>query len=204
MIRSHPSGSKWEFQAKHCYDGTRIGCRALDLGGEIPPGTLPSPLATSRTAPRRTRRPRSQRGDRDFRAINVSRRSQLASQRPPSHSDRISVSPATAAATLRAQRDAELRAASIRADTLRALFPAAAAVLYGLGATRVWAFGSLVDGVPHERSDVDLAVAGLPGEAFAAALGKLSRLFPCEVDLFAVERAAPTFADRIVSEGIVL
>ena len=114
------------------------------------------------------------------------------------------MSPAAAAASLRARDRARAREAHARAEVLRALLPQAAATLRELGAKQIWAFGSLVNGNVHPGSDMDLAVLGLSGEAWASALGRLSQLVPAEVDLVRIESATPSFADRIRCEGRVL
>ncbi|MCP4661587.1 MAG: nucleotidyltransferase domain-containing protein [bacterium] len=58
-----------------------------------------------------------------------------------------------------------------------------AAVLRAEGATDVYVFGSVASGRVHPRSDVDLAVAGLPPEKFFGMLSRLSELFARSVDL---------------------
>jgi predicted nucleotidyltransferase len=62
-------------------------------------------------------------------------------------------------------------------------------------------FGSLASGSAHEASDVDLAVAGLPSEAYFTALGELMALFCAPVDLVRIEDACPSLVDRIAAEG---
>lgn len=116
----------------------------------------------------------------------------------------MAVSPASAAATLRAQGLRKAEVAAARAARLSALLPDAAAILRELGATHVWAFGSLVHGDPHEESDVDLATTGLSGGAFVTGLGRLSLLFPADVDLVRLESAAESFAARVQTEGRAL
>ncbi len=72
------------------------------------------------------------------------------------------------------------------------------------GATRVVLFGSLVTG-EWRRGDIDLAVEGLPGEAFFPLLGTLLiEALPFSVDLVAIEDAPAPLRDRIESEGEVL
>ncbi len=70
------------------------------------------------------------------------------------------------------------------------------------GAEEIWLFGSLVAGEVHKASDVRLAVGGMSGEAYVAALGLMSLNLPCSVDLVRLEEAAPAFGDRIRREGL--
>lgn len=71
-----------------------------------------------------------------------------------------------------------------------------------LGVSRVIAFGSLVRGGFHERSDVDLAVWGLDGRAYYGAVSRLLDLDPTlPIDLLRAEEAAPQLLDSIEREG---
>lgn len=74
------------------------------------------------------------------------------------------------------------------------------------GATRVLAFGSLVRaGALHARSDVDLAVWGLPPESYlraVAAINDLPEAFG--VDLVEAERCRPALLEAIEREGVGL
>ena len=110
---------------------------------------------------------------------------------------------ATRSAIRQRQRAAEARARA-RAEGLKALLPRAVEVLRGHGAVQVWLFGSLAVGGEVERSDVDLAVAGLPGERYFRALADLMELFSTSVDLVRVEEAVPSLRARIEAEGLVL
>ena len=74
------------------------------------------------------------------------------------------------------------------------------------GATRVVAFGSLAHGAwfgPH--SDIDLAVEGIPPQAFWRAWCALDRLDPTvEIDLVAIESAPARLRDEIAAQGAAL
>ncbi len=74
------------------------------------------------------------------------------------------------------------------------------------GATRVIAFGSLAHGAWFEqRSDIDLAVEGIPAEAFWRAWCALDRLDPTvEFDLIALESAPERLRDEIAQQGVAL
>lgn len=94
--------------------------------------------------------------------------------------------------------------AAARAAALRSRFPRARALLRERGATRVFAFGSLVHGPVHLRSDVDLAVEGLSATAAADARLDLERIFDAEVDLVCLESASETLRVRVLAEGEAL
>ena len=71
------------------------------------------------------------------------------------------------------------------------------------GARRVIPFGSVTGDAPwHSRSDIDLAVEGLPPELEAKAWATLDKLLPpgLEVDLIALESAPPELRARILGE----
>ena len=92
-----------------------------------------------------------------------------------------------------------------RAQAIRARLPAAVRMLrdrHGVG--RIWLFGSLATGEVHAESDLDLAVEGLADDAYFQALGDLSRLLPCAIDLIRMEEAPQTLASRILDEGEAL
>lgn len=67
-------------------------------------------------------------------------------------------------------------------------------------------FGSLVEGGFHERSDIDLAVEGLPGGAalFRAAVELDEIASPFEVDLVPLEEARPDIRARVLERGELL
>lgn len=70
--------------------------------------------------------------------------------------------------------------------------------------TRVVLFGSLLSGELHERSDLDLAVAGLPPDQYWRALDTVSQKAGIAVDLIRLEEATGPLAERISREGRVL
>ncbi len=104
------------------------------------------------------------------------------------------------------RREAERReAAALRAQRLRDAAPALARMLRErYGATRVWLFGSLAWGEPDARSDLDLAVEGLPTERYFSALGELLMSAPASVDLVRMEEAPAALVGRIREAGVVL
>ena len=80
----------------------------------------------------------------------------------------------------------------------------AVAILRGLGATEVYVFGSAVTGRWTERSDLDLAVRGLPPRLFYRAVGKLLLgLKGISVDLLDLEDGS-RFAEYILTRGRLL
>ena len=102
-----------------------------------------------------------------------------------------------AARDARAQQHAEQRAQAIRAT-----LPAVAARLRDeCGAEAVWLFGSLAAGSPHAESDCDLAVRGVSGARFLAALGIVARSVPCACDLVDLDRATPGLREHILTTG---
>lgn len=71
----------------------------------------------------------------------------------------------------------------------------------------VYLFGSLAGGRNiHERSDIDLAVAGLPAKRYFSALKELWSLLPpdAELDLVPLEDARPPLREIILREGNLL
>jgi predicted nucleotidyltransferase len=74
------------------------------------------------------------------------------------------------------------------------------------GATRVVAFGSLAHRAWFEpRSDIDLAVEGIPPQMFWRAWGALDRLAPdVDFDLIAIESAPTRLRDEIGQQGVAL
>jgi predicted nucleotidyltransferase len=75
------------------------------------------------------------------------------------------------------------------------------------GVSEVYLFGSLVTPEAfHDRSDIDLAVAGLPPRLYFRALADLWRELPpaMELDLVPLEDADPDLHDRVVAEGVPL
>ncbi len=99
--------------------------------------------------------------------------------------------------TLAARARARSAAANDRAEMLRAALPHLATVVRDLGAARVVVFGSVAEGGVHERSDIDLAVTGLPADRYWEALGRLGAEAPCAVDLVREEDASPSLLQAI-------
>ena len=84
-------------------------------------------------------------------------------------------------------------AAIITVEARRALARRGAQHLYRHGARRVRPFGSVALGRRQDaRSDLDLAVEGLPGEHFCRMVSELDQLLGCPADLVEVETASPT------------
>jgi predicted nucleotidyltransferase len=103
---------------------------------------------------------------------------------------------------LEARATEQARAVGERTKRLRAALPAMVAYLGNQGATRVWLIGSLAWGQAHARSDLDLAVEGLPVGERARTLVELWRLAGTEsVDLILIESAGEGLARRIRMEG---
>jgi len=71
--------------------------------------------------------------------------------------------------------------------------------------SRVYLIGSLAHPEDfHERSDIDLAVEGLPSHLYFKALAELWRELPAglELDLIPLEDVDPDFLKRILKEGV--
>ena len=100
----------------------------------------------------------------------------------------------------RLAEEREARAEERRA-ALGRLLPRARGILLERGATSVYVFGSVATGSTTPASDLDLATRGLPGEAYFDALGELSRVLPCEVDLVRLEEAPESLLERVRAEG---
>ncbi len=68
---------------------------------------------------------------------------------------------------------------------------------------RVFLIGSLVYGLVHEKSDIDLVVEGLAAEQYIKALTELWDILPAgvELNLIPYEDAFPTLQEKIVREG---
>lgn len=74
------------------------------------------------------------------------------------------------------------------------------------GVRCVYLFGSAAAGRLHARSDIDLAVVGLPPGQYFRALSRLWGLLPAgmSLDLVPWEDAQPTLRQRVLKEGILL
>jgi predicted nucleotidyltransferase len=109
------------------------------------------------------------------------------------------------AATFRARGQARRANAQARAVRLRrAVEEAVSLVAARFGPTRIWLFGSLAWGEPHEGSDVDLLVEGLAAEAWSAATALVEEVVRAPVDLVRAEDAAPGLVARVRAEGRLL
>lgn len=83
---------------------------------------------------------------------------------------------------------------------------AAAEILYTrFGATQVFAFGSLTRaGMYDERSDIDLAVSGIPASRFFRASAEAAAVCQFELDLIDLTDCSPTLRDEILQTGVRL
>lgn len=85
-------------------------------------------------------------------------------------------------------------------DKTARLVEEAAAALKAAGAREVYLFGSAAKGTRREGSDVDLAVEGLPPEAFFPAMAKAARILGVPLDLVDLDEDNP-FTRYLKSEG---
>ena len=99
------------------------------------------------------------------------------------------------------RRDLEAQAS---AEAARGALEEAVAILKGHGATRVILFGSLLSGSFHPRSDIDLAVEGIPKAAFTRAFADLMMALDWPVDLKPLEEVDPAFREVVRAKGTVL
>ena len=76
----------------------------------------------------------------------------------------------------------------------------ATAVLKAAGAREVYVFGSAADERMRPDSDVDLAVSGLPPEAFFRAMSDAERALGRPLDLIDLDEETP-FTRYLKSEG---
>jgi predicted nucleotidyltransferase len=91
-----------------------------------------------------------------------------------------------------------------RQANLASLPAAARALRAAYGARRVVLFGSLAWGGFHWRSDVDLAVAGVPADLVGRAMAEASRIAGVTVELFDLDALPESFRARILAEGTEL
>lgn len=96
------------------------------------------------------------------------------------------------------------RAVEARVASLRARLSDVVGCLRARGARRVWLFGSLAWGGAHERSDLDVAVEGVPPAELDRAHAELWELLGEPVDLVPIESAAASLAQQIRERGEVL
>lgn len=80
---------------------------------------------------------------------------------------------------------------------------AAANLLQQMGATQVYVFGSLTKGRLRPESDVDIAVRGLPPDAYFTAVSKASDILRRNVDLVDLDDPAPLVLHLINSGELV-
>jgi len=115
---------------------------------------------------------------------------------------------ATVRAFLAREADALAAATAGRRARLRGHLPEVVRLLHALGAERVWLFGSLADrpgwAAPTPTSDLDLAVAGLPGGRFFEAYSALWDLVGEAVDLVDLDDAPDSLRERILADGEAL
>jgi predicted nucleotidyltransferase len=71
------------------------------------------------------------------------------------------------------------------------LIKKAAEKLKAAGAREVYLFGSAVRGTMEERSDIDLAVSGLPPEKFFQVLAQVEDIFQRPIDLVDLDEENP-------------
>lgn len=85
-------------------------------------------------------------------------------------------------------------------EELRESIERAAATLRAAGAREVYIFGSAARGTMRDDSDVDMAVAGLPPEAFFRAMGQARASLGRELDLVDLDEDNP-FVRYLKEEG---
>jgi len=76
----------------------------------------------------------------------------------------------------------------------------AAGILKEAGATEVYIFGSAAAGNLKDRSDVDVAVSGLPQALFFEAMGRAAEVLGAELDLIDLDEINP-FTDYLKKKG---
>lgn len=76
----------------------------------------------------------------------------------------------------------------------------AAAILMEAGADAVYVFGSVAEGKAHSRSDIDLAVTGLPENKFFEVMGRTMIVLPRALDLVDLDAETP-FTRYLIRKG---
>lgn len=105
----------------------------------------------------------------------------------------------------RRERERRAEQARRRERAWRAAAAAARLLKESFGVRQVWAFGSLVRDQLDERSDIDLAVAGLTERDLCRAVGRLQTVDPeFPIDVVRLEDAPPSLRRRIEREGVLL
>jgi predicted nucleotidyltransferase len=87
-------------------------------------------------------------------------------------------------------------------ERIKVLLERGADLLRAAGAREVYVFGSVAAGAAHGRSDVDLAVVGLPPESFFVAMARLVDLFDRNVDLVDLDDSTP-FTAYLKERGLL-
>lgn len=114
----------------------------------------------------------------------------------------MSTTAAQARQTLLLRQESRQRQVDLQVQEVRRRLPMVAAMLRrDFGAQEVILFGSLAWGHPHEDSDVDLAVAGVPVQAMFSAAAAAEALLDRTVDLVDLTTANKTLAARIAARG---
>lgn len=112
------------------------------------------------------------------------------------------VSIETCARTLRERLRKATQRVEARAESLREQARVAASLLAKRhGATRVWLFGSLAWGEPHQASDVDLLVEGVAADAWLAAIKTVEDAIEAPADVLRAEDAPASLRLRVAKEG---
>ncbi len=76
----------------------------------------------------------------------------------------------------------------------------AAEKLKSFGAKEVYVFGSAAEGKMRADSDIDMAVSGLPAEAFFEAMGEASAILGGPLDLISLDWGGP-FVEHLRRKG---
>ncbi len=105
---------------------------------------------------------------------------------------------------LKRWRDRQAYNAERREALIQVAGAAARLLMTEYGARQVWLFGSVAWGEVHERSDLDLLVAGLPAHEEDRAVRAVETLSPFPVDLVRAEEAPQALVERIHLEGRLL
>ena len=117
----------------------------------------------------------------------------------------MAVTPEQAVSALRRRLAEQLPERRLHTTRLRNLLPAVVEVLAReFGVRRVILFGSLVSGFVDRDSDIDLAVEGLPGRSYFAALLRVEAVAGVHVDLIPLEEVSPSLRRLIDDRGEVL
>lgn len=73
------------------------------------------------------------------------------------------------------------------------------------GVMRIWVFGSVAKGRRLDwRSDLDLAVEGLPASELASVWSELDQGLGMDVDLIRIEEASSVLRDQVLRHGKLL